>query len=108
MTSFEHLTLTDLLSFYLLQNYPQDRELFIVYNEYPEQVDEYLEAITPFFNDLDAYGLTMSPMFRIPGLVIIQGTAISEKIARLLIDKYSKAPFMLEIWKNGECIHENQ
>jgi len=110
MTRIENLTYRDLLTEYIKQNY-RSKDILVIFSNMHEldvaNVGSCLGIFNKLFHDLESFGFSIAPAMRLPGVIIVD--AINIRIAtEVLMDYYDKAPFTMELWRNGACIGENQ
>ena len=96
----EFMTSRQLLSAYLKTNRPAATVLVI----WTKTIDSDAEWDT-VKQELAELGLLPPTNFMLPGILIIE---MPEAIAVNLVNRHNKGGIIMEVYKNGECIHENQ
>ena len=96
----EFMTSRQLLSVYLKTNHPAATVLVI----WTETIDSDAEWDT-VRQELGELGHLPPANFMLPGILIIE---MPKAIAVNLVNRHNKGGIIMEVYENGECIHENQ
>ena len=96
----EFMTSRQLLSAYLKTNHPAATVLVI----WTETIDSDAEWDT-VRQELGELGHLPPANFMLPGILIIE---MPKAIAVNLVNRHNKGGIIMEVYENGECIHENQ
>lgn len=104
-TRIEGLSLRDLLAEHLETNYPNANVLVIWSPVVSEMTDEDFPVWDELKETMVKYGYGI-PSAIAPDCFIIM--EMDDYIARAIINRFDKAPFRLESWHGGTCIHENR
>ena len=96
----EFMTSRQLLSAYLKTNHPAATVLVI----WTETIDSDAEWDT-VRQELGELGHLPPANFMLPGILIIE---MPKAIAGNLVNRHNKGGIIMEVYENGECIHENQ
>ena len=96
----EFMTSRQLLSVYLKTNHPTATVLVI----WTDAIDSDAEWDT-VRQELGELGHLPPANFMLPGILIIE---MPKAIAVNLVNQHNKGGIIMEVYENGECIHENQ
>lgn len=96
----EFMTSRQLLSVYLKTNHPTATVLVI----WTDAIDSDAEWDT-VRQELGELGHLPPANFMLPGILIIE---MPKAIAVNLVNRHNKGGIIMEVYENGECIHENQ
>ncbi len=94
----EAINVSELLQAYIKQNY-RDSDVLVVFQEVIDSLGSHEEL----FKDLDDIGLFPPKIFIHKDFMIIE---MRKELATKIINKYSKSVIHMELYSNGDCIHE--
>lgn len=96
----EFMTNRQLLSAYLKANHP-DASVLAIWTDTIDSFDEW-ETVK---KELDKLGHLPPANFMLPGILIIE---MPKLIALKLVNRHDKGGIVMEVYENGECVHENR
>lgn len=102
----ENVSFRSLLKDHLKRDYPPDEAVLVIDWDYDAETDEGLQERRAMLDDLASVGCAIPRCMNMPDAVLIFGLGMD--LARNLVNRYDKASFRMEVYVNGECIHENR
>lgn len=96
----DFMTSRQLLSAYLKANHP-DASVLVIWTDTIDSFDEW-ETVK---KELDELGHLPPANFMLPGILIIE---MPKLIALKLVNRHDKGGIVMEVYENGECVHENR